>query len=221
MARPKIPRKSTTIDMTAMCDVAFLLLAFFILTTKFKPDEAVPINTPSSVASKIAPDKDLVIISINKNDKVFLSIEDNDKKAEIANLLKSMNNITVNQALFVKADFIGVPFSQLNTFLNLPKDQRKAELLPGIPVDTTKGVKNEMADWMKIIASAYQGQKLNILLKGDNLSKFGSVDGILTAFKRNDLNKFQVVTDPENIPKGTDLWNLNIKINGSGSVSGE
>ncbi|MFM7710399.1 MAG: biopolymer transporter ExbD, partial [Ferruginibacter sp.] len=34
MPKIKIPRKSTNIDMTAMCDVAFLLLSFFILATK-------------------------------------------------------------------------------------------------------------------------------------------------------------------------------------------
>ncbi|MBL7737348.1 MAG: biopolymer transporter ExbD, partial [Chitinophagaceae bacterium] len=49
MARAKLPRKSTTVDMTAMCDVAFLLLTFFILTTKFKPDEALTVTTPKSV----------------------------------------------------------------------------------------------------------------------------------------------------------------------------
>ena len=54
MPRPKIARKSTTVDMTAMCDVAFLLLSFFILTTKFKPSEAVPIETPTSVSAKVA-----------------------------------------------------------------------------------------------------------------------------------------------------------------------
>jgi len=32
MPRVKVARKSTAIDMTAMCDVAFLLLTFFILT---------------------------------------------------------------------------------------------------------------------------------------------------------------------------------------------
>ena len=41
MGRAKLPRKSTNIDMTAMCDVAFLLLSFFILATKFKPPEAL------------------------------------------------------------------------------------------------------------------------------------------------------------------------------------
>ena len=72
MSRPKLPRKSTSIDMTAMCDVAFLLLSFFILTTKFKPSEAITVITPSSVASKVAPDKDVVLITIDKNGKVFL-----------------------------------------------------------------------------------------------------------------------------------------------------
>ncbi|RPI68323.1 MAG: biopolymer transporter ExbD, partial [Ignavibacteriales bacterium] len=41
MPKVKVPRKSTLIDMTAMCDVAFLLLTFFMLTTQFKSDESV------------------------------------------------------------------------------------------------------------------------------------------------------------------------------------
>ena len=43
MGRAKLPRKSTNIDMTAMCDVAFLLLSFFIMATKQKPPEAVAV----------------------------------------------------------------------------------------------------------------------------------------------------------------------------------
>jgi len=87
MARPKIPRKSTAVDMTAMCDVAFLLLSFFILTTKFKPSEAVPVNTPSSVAAKVAPETNVVMISLNKDGKIFLSTGDskNDKDKKSCN----------------------------------------------------------------------------------------------------------------------------------------
>ena len=40
MGRAKIKRGSTNIDMTAMCDVAFLLLSFFILATKPIPHES-------------------------------------------------------------------------------------------------------------------------------------------------------------------------------------
>ena len=87
MARPKIARKSTTVDMTAMCDVAFLLLAFFILTAQFKPSEAVNVSTPSSVAAKIAPQKNFIMVSITPDNKLFLSTgdskEDMAKKAAI------------------------------------------------------------------------------------------------------------------------------------------
>ncbi len=71
MSRPKIARKSTSVDMTAMCDVAFLLLSFFILTTKSKSSDAVPIETPSSVSSKVAPEKDVTLISFTDRRKSF------------------------------------------------------------------------------------------------------------------------------------------------------
>jgi biopolymer transport protein ExbD len=71
MPKVKVPRKSTSVDMTAMCDVAFLLLSFFILTTKFKQPEPIPIVTPNSVANKVAPQEDLVLVSIDKAGKVF------------------------------------------------------------------------------------------------------------------------------------------------------
>src|SRR5476649_1346535 len=93
MARPKIPRKSTNVDMTAMCDVAFLLLSFFILTTKPKPSEAVHIDPPSSVSAKIAPEKDIVIISLDKSGKVFLSTGDSkDDKDAKNDILHSINS---------------------------------------------------------------------------------------------------------------------------------
>ena len=102
MARPKIARKSTTIDMTAMCDVAFLLLTFFILTAKPKESSAVNVATPSSVSSKKAPEKDVVMISITKDGKVFLSSGDNEedksKKNAIISGLNQTNNLGLTPA---------------------------------------------------------------------------------------------------------------------------
>ena len=206
MSRPKLPRKSTSIDMTAMCDVAFLLLSFFILTTKFKPSEAITVVTPSSVASKVAPDKDIVLITIDKNGKVFLSIDDELKKQYIAGALNSEKNLNIDVAAFKKATFFGTSFSQIPSFLTIPEADRKGNLLPGIPCkDSTQ---NELVEWLKIVNDAYQGQKMNLLLKGDNLAKYPSFKNVIYAFKKNNFLKFQMVTNPETVPVGSDLYNL-------------
>lgn len=204
MGRAKLPRKSTNIDMTAMCDVAFLLLSFFILTTKFKPSEAIAVTTPKSVAAKVAPTKDIVEVIIDKDGKVFLSMSDQSIKEIIANSLNSTRNLGLNVNAFKAALFFGAPFSSLASFLALPEDQRKGNLLPGIPVKDSSN--NEMVGWIREVMSAYQGKKPNVLLKGDNLAKYPAFKSVIDAFKKNDMLKFQLVTNPESVPVGTDLW---------------
>ncbi len=205
MGRAKLPRKSTSIDMTAMCDVAFLLLSFFILTTKFKPSEAIAVTIPKSVAAKVAPTKDFVQVIFDKDGKVFLEMDDQNVKETIANQLNSTMNLGLDVKAFKNALFFGAPFSGLKAFLALPEDQRKGNLLPGIPVkDSTN---NELTAWMRQVLSAYQGKKnIAFLLKGDNMAKFPAFKSVITAFKKNDILKFQMVTSPEGIPVGTDLW---------------
>ena len=199
--------------MTAMCDVAFLLLSFFILTTKFKPSEAVPIDTPNSVAAKIAPETNVVMVSLNKDGKVFLSVgdskDDRDKKAAMLRSVNQTRNLGLTDAeiaALVKAPFIGVPLSQLKQQARLQTDQMTAQTLPGIPAkDSTN---NEMIDWMRGVADAYQGLKPNLLLKGDNVAKYPSFRNIIDAFRKNDFFKFQMVTNPESVPVGSDLYKL-------------
>ena len=208
MSRPKLPRKSTSVDMTAMCDVAFLLLSFFILTTKFKPSEAITVKTPNSVSSKKAPEKDFVMITIDKQGKVFLSMDNQPKKEAIATALNSSRNLGLNVAAFKKAEFFGTSISQLSSFLALPAEKKQGELLPGIPCkDSTN---NEMIEWMRLVFNAYQGSPAPaLLLKGDNESKYPAFKNVIDAFKKNDFLKFQMVTNPENVPVGTDLWKNN------------
>ncbi|BDQ13196.1 ExbD/TolR family protein [Sediminibacterium sp. TEGAF015] len=210
MGRAKLPRKSTNIDMTAMCDVAFLLLSFFILTTKFKPAEAIAVTTPNSVASKVAPQKDYVMVILDKSGKVFLEMDDESKKEAIANSLNSTKNLGLNTAAFKKSLFFGAPFGSLASFLALPEDQRKGDKLPGIPVLDTAN--NELVTWMRITKEVYMGEKEPaFLLKGDNAAKYPAFKAIIDAFKKNDILKFQMVTSPEAAPVGTDLWKLNQK----------
>jgi biopolymer transport protein ExbD len=100
--------------MTAMCDVAFLLLTFFILATKQKPPEVLAVTPPSSISSKAAPDKS-ILITLTKEGKVFLMLGDDTKKADIidnVNLTKNLQVSGAELAALKKQEFIGLPFSQ-------------------------------------------------------------------------------------------------------------
>jgi biopolymer transport protein ExbD len=209
MARPKIARKSTSVDMTAMCDVAFLLLSFFILTTKFKPAEAITVETPSSVSSKVAPEKDVTLVTMTKEGKVFISLDNDEVKGELANQLNANKGAGLSPSditLFKKASFYGTPISQLKSVLQIPADKLKGDVLPGIPAQDT--AHNEVTEWIRYIVAAHAstGTKLNLLLKGDNLAKYPAFKNVITALKKNDQFKFQMVTNAEGVPEGTDLW---------------
>jgi len=215
MARPKIARKSTLVDMTAMCDVAFLILTFFILTTKPKPSEAVPIQTPKSVETKFVSDKDLVMISLNNEGHVYLSVGDNAsdraKKKAMLEDINTRNNLGLTPAeitTLTKQSFIGVPISQLKQQANLPSEQINSKVLPGIPAQDTTN--NQMIEWIRAAVAAYQGSKMDLVLKGDNVAKYPVFKNILTAFKKNDQFKFQMVTSQSNVPAGTDLYKKNM-----------
>lgn len=227
MPRAKLPRKSTTVDMTAMCDVAFLLLSFFILATKFKPPEALSVTTPSSVYNRIAPESDVFMVIMDKDGKVYFSVSDKNvtEKQEMIdqiNTEKNLNLTTAEKNTFVKnpSSFIGVPFSQLKSFLDKAPEDLKNVVLPGIP--TQDSTNNELRDW---VASAVQisadggfgGGHLHVLVKGDDAAKYPTFSGVIWALKKNDQLKFQLITSPIAPPLGSEL-EKELKTSGSKSV---
>lgn len=209
MGRAKIKRGSTNIDMTAMCDVAFLLLSFFILTTKFKPAEAVDVSPPSSVASKAAPQSDAFTVSIDKQGRVFLDMSEDMKEDVIdeINTARNLNLSAEDKKLFTRATFVGVPLAQLNQFIRLTPEQLKTTTLTGIPVDSAN---NELQAWINAAINAKKGGKINLLIKGDNDSKYPAFKGVIEAFKKNEQFKYQLVTNPEEVPAGSELYKRNM-----------
>jgi biopolymer transport protein ExbD len=224
MGRAKLPRKSTNIDMTAMCDVAFLLLSFFILATKFKPPDILHVETPNSVSSKIAPEKDVVLITIDKDGKIFFSVSDANVPQKVSiidevNTAKNLGLTADEKAHFSKnaSSFIGVPFSQLKSYLGKTPEQLKGVQLPGIPVRDT--LNNELIEWVHAATAAFQGTRMNLLLKGDDAAKYPAFKGVTDAFKKNDQMKFQMITNPVAVPPGTELYKYNIATGTKGASS--
>jgi biopolymer transport protein ExbD len=67
MAKIKMKRHGFRLDMTPLVDVGFLLLAFFMLTAKFKPqsDETLDIRLPAAQADTTKlPDVNVVLVTI-------------------------------------------------------------------------------------------------------------------------------------------------------------
>lgn len=213
MPKVKVPRKSTSVDMTAMCDVAFLLLSFFILTTKFKPAEALAVTTPKSVSTKAAEQKDVVLVTMDKQGRVYFSVSDDamEEKQTIideVNKQKALGLSDAEKKSFIRSgSYVGVPFSQLKSYLQMNPDQVAKLNMPGIPV--TDSANNELQVWVRAANTAFQGSKMNLLVKGDNDAKYPAFKGVVDAFKRNELFKFQMITDPEGVPAGTDLYKTN------------
>jgi biopolymer transport protein ExbD len=209
MGRAKIKRGSTNIDMTAMCDVAFLLLSFFILTTKFKPEEAIEVVTPSSVSSKIAKDVDAFKVTIDKSGKVFVDMSDEMRGDVLDELAKERNlNFSAEDKKYFKAaTFIGTPLSQLNQFDRLSPEEIKSTPLPGIPSDSTN---NELQAWISSAVQANMGSTVNFYIKGDNAAKYTAFKQVVEAFKKNDIYKYNLVTNAEDVPAGSELYKKNI-----------
>lgn len=106
MPKHKKSRVGFRIDMTPMVDVAMLLLTFFMLATTFKPPEEVTVALPSSHSAFKVPDYDVMTITVNKDGKIWLGVDNQslmetlfgvpnkyktavevDRKEDLANLL--------------------------------------------------------------------------------------------------------------------------------------
>lgn len=206
MPRIKIPRKSTAIDMTAMTDVSFLLLTFFILTAKFRPHQPVIIDTPTSRSEQILPDP-LMTISVDKEGKVYYSLSSPKLKADALNNMiekygskyPALEQLTDAQKnVFAGAEMMGFPIAYLPQ--ELSKGSKYFEgitgaQMPGIPIDTVKG--NELEDW--VMAGRFADPNMRIAIKGDSKSNIITIQDVIKTLTSDRVNvhTFNLITSLE------------------------
>ena len=218
MPSVKIPRHSTATDMTPFVDVAFLILSFFMLATKFKPPEKIPIETPGSVLADKLPENDAVMITIDSANRVYFSVlseKDKSIKSDVLQKLSESRGLNLTPAQlknFRNVYMVGVPLAQIGKFLDLTDEEQKAFKDPGIPV--LDSATNELVWWINASVAAFsdKGIKLkDFLVKGDGKSKFPTFEAIISAMKRNEEFKYQLITSLEGVPAGSDLDKHNKK----------
>lgn len=213
MPKIKVARKSTAMDMTAMTDVAFLLLTFFMLTTKFRPPELAPVDLPSSRAEVKIPDKNIMLITVTQDGKVFFGLDNKKvRKRALERMETSFQTVKFTEKqkeLFGLMDEFGVPFEQLPKISDMSNEDRIKAKQQGIPVDSTasKFNRNELGEWifnsrmaeaeLRAAGEIGDSEGLFICLKGSASADYSTVKKIITTFTDKKVNKFNIITSME------------------------
>jgi biopolymer transport protein ExbD len=201
MAKIKMKKKSTSTDMTAMCDVAFLLLTFFILTATAKVPEALPVDMPSSVAQTKLPDTDLAIITIGKDtdgkSKVFFDIKGREIRKRTLEGMGAKYGVTFSEddkTKFALMDDFGVPLANLKQIIDMKAADRTKAKQPGVPIDS---LDNQLKDWLLISRRAsidIDNKELQIAIKGDAKEEYPQIKKIMDILQDQKINSFNLVT---------------------------
>lgn len=199
MPKINVARKSTSVDMTAMCDVSFLLLTFFILTSKFKPADPVMIDIPS--ARSMTKIEKAIVISLSKDGKAYLAFADQEMRREtlqkmverVGERFPDLKTITPEQTKqFGFIEVFGTPLEDLPRVLKLNGGDYKTyqDKLPGIPTDS---VHNQLADW--IWAARYANPQMKIAIKGDKSTNIKDVQRVIEILTKDaDVHRFNLIT---------------------------
>ena len=201
MSKAKVKRSSTAIDMTAMCDVSFLLLTFFILTATARQPDPLDITTPSSSVQFKMPDRDISIVSIGKG-VVFLEIIGQDvKKATLQRMGAAYGQTFTPQEMdrFAVVGAFGVPIGNMKKFLEMDGPNReKSGIQSGIPMDSTTN--NELYNWIKearYATSELHGIDMRLSIKGDAKTEYPVVRKVIDLLQKQKINKFSLITSSE------------------------
>ena len=193
MAKVKVKRKSTFIDMTAMSDVTVLLLTFFMLTSTFIQKEPVTVTTPGSVSEIKIPESDILQILVDPQGKVFMTLDKQEDRVEVLKKVGEEYGITFTPEEINKfrlANSFGVPISQMKAFLALSEDEQDATLKElGIPTDSTD---NQFKVWVK--SAREQNRNLRIAIKADQTTPYPEIKTIMTSLQDIRENRYILIT---------------------------
>jgi biopolymer transport protein ExbD len=212
MAKHKISRKSTRIDMTAMCDVAFLLLSFFVMTATAKQPEPKPVDTPASTVIDKLPEDGVAVITVGDS-TVFFTIPRNLRKGTLERVanIKGAEFSPEDYKKFDGLEGFGVPFSKLKSLMALKGDERtRPGIQEGIPFDS---VNDQLGMWVeqareankqfleeKIAAGAtdLKFKDLDIAIKGDAKESYPTIKRVIDILQKQKKNRFFLVTGLRN-----------------------
>jgi biopolymer transport protein ExbD len=200
MAKIKMKKKSTATDMTAMCDVAFLLLTFFILTATAKVPEVLPVDTPQSTVQTKLPSTDLSTLTIGKvngKNAVFFDLQGREVRKRTLELMGEKYGVQFSddeKEKFALMESFGVPIQSLKQIIAMKNADRNKAGQPGIPQDS---LDNQLKDWVLYARRAnidLNDKELQFAIKGDAKEQYPAIKKVMDMLQDQKVNSFNLVT---------------------------
>lgn len=211
MAKVKMSKKSTRIDMAAMCDIAFLLLTFFIMTSTARLPEPVEVNTPASTVQIKLPDTNIATILVADEKTFFGAVGQEVRKRMLENMGRryEIEFSDEEKQRFSLIESFGVDIRALRSFIALDSgDRMRPGTQNGIPFDS---IDNQLSEWIQsareanasIIADriangedvpAEEKRDLNIAIKGDADEEYPTIKKVIDILQKRKKNNFYLVT---------------------------
>ena len=192
----KMKKKAGSTDMTAMCDVAFLLLSFFVMTATAKVPEALPVDTPSSTVQTKLPEADLATITIGQG-KVFFDLKGREVRKKTLELMGQKYGISFSESdgeKFALMEGFGVPIGSLKQIIDMKSADRSKANQPGIPKDS---LDNQLKEWIynaRIANIEVADKELQIAIKGDAKEEYQAIRKVMDILQDQKINNFNLVT---------------------------
>ena len=100
--RKQRARYAVQAPLTALIDIVFLLLIYFLLTTNFIVDEGIKVNLPQAKATSPQVEEDITIY-VDQEGQAFLQSKP-VPQSELFNELKAMLSSRSDRIVIIKAD---------------------------------------------------------------------------------------------------------------------
>lgn len=194
----KMKKSSIRIDMTAMCDVSFLLLTFFVLTSTAKTPEVYPVDLPASTKETKIPTDDILTITVGQ-ENVFVGLSGREDKIEVLQKMGQQYKIQFTQEelnAFAGMENFGVDIREMKSLLAKPASERmNKDLHKGIPYKDS--LNNQLASWVSNARKSSWERKesfLKVAIKGDANEQYGTIKEIMDILQKQRQNRFYLVT---------------------------
>jgi len=202
MAKP-MKKKSTRIDMAAMCDIAFLLLTFFIMTSTARLPEPIEITTPASTVQIKLPDVNLATITVGEEKVFFGTVGQPTRILMLEKMAEryGMEFTEEEKKRFSLIESFGVDIRQLKGLIAMEgADRMKEGTQSGIPYDS---INNQLSDWIQsareanlqiLIDNDEPKRDIDIAIKGDADEAYPTIKKVIDILQKNGRNNFYLVT---------------------------